>query len=54
MEATRPQAVYLIGSLARGDAQADSAIDLFVIVHGGPGPSPWFCSACGNAVASMA
>lgn len=40
VETTKPQAVYLIGSLARGDAQADSDIDLFVIVSDDAMPQP--------------
>lgn len=40
VETTKPQAVYLIGSLARGDARADSDIDLFVIVGDDAMPEP--------------
>ncbi|HYG86744.1 MAG TPA: nucleotidyltransferase domain-containing protein [Azospirillum sp.] len=40
VETTKPQAVYLIGSLARGDAQPDSDIDLFVIVGEDAMPQP--------------
>ncbi len=40
VEATRPHAVYLIGSLARGDARPDSDIDLFVAIDDGARPEP--------------